>query len=162
MAKKVVIVGGGASGLMAAIYAAKNQAKVIVIEHKDRVGKKILMTGNGKCNLTNMSDLHGKYHSDSLPFVYHILESFDAKKVRAFFEEAGLYTKEKRDGGVYPVSEQAAIVLDTLRMECARLVSVNHKKIISYGLYGYKRRYDLLDNIYRHYAAQLGSIGIVG
>ncbi len=121
MAKKVVIVGGGASGLMAAIYAAKNQAKVIVIEHKDRVGKKILMTGNGKCNLTNMSDLHGKYHSDSLPFVYHILESFDAKKVRAFFEEAGLYTKEKRDGGVYPVSEQAAIVLDTLRMECARL-----------------------------------------
>ena len=90
MAKKVVIVGGGASGLMAAIYAAKNQAKVIVIEHKDRVGKKIVMTGNGKCNLTNMSDVHGIYHSVSLPFVYHILESFDAKNVRSFFEEAGL------------------------------------------------------------------------
>lgn len=121
MAKKVVVVGGGASGLMAAIHAAKNQAQVVVIEHKDRVGKKILMTGNGKCNLTNMSDFQGKYHSDNLSFVYQVLERYDAKSVRDFFEEAGLYTKEKRDGGVYPVSEQAAVVLDTLRTECVRL-----------------------------------------
>lgn len=121
MAKKVVIAGGGASGLMAAIFAARNQAEVVIIEHKDRVGKKILMTGNGKCNLTNMSDFKGKYNSNNLSFVYHILENFDAGATREFFKEIGLYTKEKRDGGVYPVSEQAAVVLDTLRTECARL-----------------------------------------
>ena len=58
MANKVIVAGGGASGLAAAIAAAENGAAVTVLEHKDRVGKKILMTGNGKCNLTNMQDVH--------------------------------------------------------------------------------------------------------
>ena len=57
MSKNIVIIGGGASGLMAAITAARLGACVTIVEHKDRVGKKILMTGNGKCNLTNMSDV---------------------------------------------------------------------------------------------------------
>lgn len=121
MERKLIVIGGGASGLMAAITAAKYGAKVIVLEHKDRVGKKILMTGNGKCNLTNMSNPEGKYYSDNLDFVYQILDQFTASDTRHFFADAGLYTKEKRDGGVYPVSEQAASVLDLLRMECERL-----------------------------------------
>lgn len=118
MSKKVVIIGGGASGLMAAIVATQKGASVTLIEHKDKVGKKILMTGNGKCNLTNMSDIHGKYYGNNLDRVYSILEQFSADDTRAFFRQIGLYTKEKRDGGVYPVSEQAASVLDVLRTEC--------------------------------------------
>ena len=124
MANRVVVAGGGASGLTAAIFAARNGSNVTILEHKDRVGKKILMTGNGKCNLTNMSDMRGKYYSSddrSLDMIYDTLVRFDAKKTRAFFSTLGLHTKEKRDGGVYPVSEQAAVVLDVLRSECERL-----------------------------------------
>lgn len=124
MAKKVIVAGGGASGLVAAVTAAENGARVTVLEHKDRVGKKILMTGNGKCNLTNMSDVHGKYYSsdtESLEQIYDTLVRFDAQETRKFFQRLGLYTKEKRDGGVYPVSEQASIVLDVLRSACSRL-----------------------------------------
>lgn len=120
----VIVVGGGASGLTAAIFAARNGHRVTILEHKDRVGKKILMTGNGKCNLTNMSDFHGKYYSSdekSLQSIYDTLVRFGAKDTRAFFEGLGLYTREKRDGCVYPVSEQASVVLDVLRNECERL-----------------------------------------
>ena len=124
MANRVVVAGGGASGLVAAVFAAENGAKVTILEHKDRVGRKILMTGNGRCNLTNMSDVRGKYYSsdrDSLDRVYDTLARFDAVRTRDFFKELGLYTKEKRDGGVYPISEQASIVLDVLRSACDRL-----------------------------------------
>ncbi len=124
MAKRIVVAGGGASGLTAAIFAAESGADVTILEHKERVGKKILMTGNGKCNLTNMSSFEGKYYSSderSLEKIYTALSRFDAKDTRKFFEGLGLYTKEKRDGGVYPVSEQASIVLDVLRSECDRL-----------------------------------------
>lgn len=124
MTNKVVVAGGGASGLVAAIAAAENGARVTILEHKDRVGKKILMTGNGRCNLANMSDVHGKYYSsnaDSLEKIYDTLVRFDAQRTRDFFKRLGLYTKEKRDGGVYPASEQAAIVLDVLRSACVRL-----------------------------------------
>lgn len=124
MANRVVVAGGGASGLAAAIFAAEGGAHVTVLEHKDRVGKKILVTGNGKCNLTNMSGVHGKYYSSdeyALNKIYDTLVRFDAAKTRAFFKRLGLYTKEKRDGCVYPVSEQASIVLDVLRSACDRL-----------------------------------------
>ncbi len=124
MADRVVVAGGGASGLAAAVFAAENGARVTILEHKDRVGKKILMTGNGRCNLTNMSDVHGKYYSsdkDSMNRIYDTLVRFDAGETRDFFKRLGLYTKEKRDGGVYPVSEQAAVVLDVLRSACVRL-----------------------------------------
>lgn len=124
MKNKVVVAGGGAGGLMAAVCAAQNGASVTVLEHKDRVGKKILMTGNGKCNLTNMSDVYGKYYSSdekSLDKIYDTVVSFGAVKTRDFFRKIGLFTKEKRDGCVYPVSEQASIVLDVLRSECIRL-----------------------------------------
>ena len=120
----VIVAGGGASGLTAAIFAARGGNSVTILEHNERVGKKLLMTGNGKCNLTNMSGFRGKYYSsgeESLDKIYGALDAFGAEETRAFFEKMGLYTKEKRDGGVYPVSEQASTVLDVLRSECARL-----------------------------------------
>lgn len=118
---KVIVIGGGASGLVAAVSAAQKGADVTILEHKDRVGKKILMTGNGKCNLTNVSDFHGKYFSSdekSLEKIYNALDYFGSDKTIDFFENIGLYTKEKRDGGIYPLSEQASCVLDVLRTEC--------------------------------------------
>lgn len=148
--KRIVIIGGGASGLMAAIMAARRGAQVTIIEHKDRVGKKILMTGNGRCNLTNMNDIRNKYYGEDLDSIYRIIENFDARKVRAFFEEIGLYTKEKKDGGVYPVSEQASGVLDVLRTECAHLHIqswtecdvVNIQPTEDGGIVEYKRKID--------------------
>lgn len=124
MANRVIVAGGGASGLAAAVSAAESGAKVTILEHRDRVGKKILMTGNGRCNLTNMSDVRGKYYStdsESLDRIYAAIDRFDAAKTRDFFRSLGLCTKEKRDGGVYPASEQASIVLDVLRSACDRL-----------------------------------------
>ncbi len=125
---RIVVAGGGASGLAAAVCAAANGDSVTVIEHKDKVGKKILMTGNGRCNLTNMSGFEGKYHSSdhisdekSLQLIYSTLERFGAKDTRSFFEGLGLYTKEKQGGCVYPVSEQASAVADALINGCKRL-----------------------------------------
>ena len=121
MPLKVVVIGGGASGLAAAITAAWGGAEVIILEHKDRVGKKILMTGNGKCNLTNVSDYHGKYYGEDVERIYSFLDRFSPQDTIAFFRQMGLYTKEKRDGSIYPVSEQATAVLDVLRSTCIHL-----------------------------------------
>lgn len=121
MARKVVVIGGGASGLAAAIMAARAGAEVVLLEHKERVGKKILMTGNGKCNLTNLSNIQGKYYGNNLSDIYCVLDRFTAQDTINFFQSLGLYTKEKKDGGVYPVSEQASSVLDVLRTECEHL-----------------------------------------
>lgn len=124
MARRITVIGGGASGLVAAVMAARGGAEVTVLEHKDRVGKKILMTGNGRCNLTNVSGFYGKYFSSdeiSLKKIYNALERFGADDTVKFFKDIGVFTKEKRDGGIYPVSEQASCVLDALRSECAQL-----------------------------------------
>ena len=124
MARRITVIGGGASGLVAAVMAARGGAEVTVLEHKDRVGKKILMTGNGRCNLTNVSGFYGKYFSSdeiSLKKIYNALERFGADDTVKFFKDIGVFTKEKRDGGIYPVSEQASCVLDAIRSECAQL-----------------------------------------
>lgn len=131
--RKVVIIGGGAAGMMAAITAASNKADVTILEHKDRIGKKILSTGNGKCNFTNLLQKPECYRSDNRHFVWGIYEQFDVKQTLAFFENLGIYPKDK-NGYVYPNSEQASSVLDVLRMEVERLkikvvTEVNCKEI---------------------------------
>ncbi len=118
--KTVGVIGGGASGMMAAITAAQNGAKVILIEHKDRIGKKILSTGNGRCNFTNIHQEPVCYHSENPDFPWHIIEQFDARSVISFFLQLGIYSKN-RNGYIYPNSDQASAVLDVLRMEIGRL-----------------------------------------
>jgi len=118
--KKIAIIGGGASGMMAAITAARRGARVTIYEHKDRVGKKILSTGNGKCNLTNLSVAEDDYRGNHPSFVMPVLEKFPVSMTLDFFEELGLFWKEK-NGCVYPVSNQASTVLDLLRNELKRL-----------------------------------------
>ena len=117
---KIGIVGGGASGMMAAIAAAKAGADVIILEQRERVGKKLLMTGNGKCNLSNLSLDERNYYSEGIVFAQEILARFSVKDTLDFFRQAGLLYKDK-EGYVYPFSGQAATVLDVLRGQLERL-----------------------------------------
>ncbi|NLP35656.1 MAG: NAD(P)/FAD-dependent oxidoreductase [Clostridiales bacterium] len=116
----VIIVGAGASGLMAAIAAARKGSSVLVIEHNNKAGRKILATGNGKCNFTNLVQGPDCYRSDDSDFAMKALECFDTQKTIDFFKELGIYPK-KRNGYLYPNSEQAASIVQVLMMECRRL-----------------------------------------
>ncbi len=119
LGKRVTVVGGGASGLVAAIAAARQGAEVTIIEHKSCVGKKLLSTGNGRCNLTNLSLTKECYHCSQQGFPMKVLNRFGVEDTLAFFGELGLMTKSK-NGYVYPNSEQAAAVLDLLNLELER------------------------------------------
>ena len=115
----VAVIGGGASGLAAAIEAARAGYSATVYEATDRVGKKILATGNGRCNLTNMLLKASDYnHPD---FVAPALNQLGPEEIRAWFSELGLFTVEEREGRVYPLSNTANSVLDVLRETCTRL-----------------------------------------
>ena len=103
----LIVIGGGASGLAAAVTAAKRGKKVLILEKEEKVGKKILVTGNGKCNLSNVDMRWEKY---DLPEVEDVIKT----DVRAFFKELGLMTKEV-GGRVYPYSESALSVVSVLR-----------------------------------------------
>ncbi len=118
--KRILVIGGGASGMTAAIAAARSGAAVTILEHMDRIGKKILSTGNGKCNYTNRRQDLRCYRGEDPAFVLPVLRQFGFEETVAFFRELGIYPKE-RDGYFYPASEQAAAVLDVLRMELRRL-----------------------------------------
>ena len=114
--KRVCIVGGGAAGMMAAIIAAREGAAVTVLEHNEKTGKKILATGNGRCNLTNLYQAVSCYHSQERNLAWEVLEQFDVQKTIRFFSELGIYTKNK-NGGLYPSSMQASSVQELLEME---------------------------------------------
>lgn len=118
--RTVAVIGGGASGMMAAVTAASGGAHVILLEHKDRIGKKILSTGNGRCNFTNTHQEPICYHSEDPLFPWKVIEKFNAQAVISFFLQMGVYSKN-RNGYIYPNSDQASAVLDAFRMELDRL-----------------------------------------
>lgn len=123
---KIAIIGGGASGLVSAISFAKalkhqNNVEIVVLERLDRVGKKILATGNGRCNLSNLNTNEKYYHSKNPKFVKDVLSQFNFKDTIAFFESIGLICRIEEDGRLYPYSNQASSVLDILRMEVQHL-----------------------------------------
>ena len=93
MKKRVGIIGGGASGLVAAIGAARNGAEVTVIEHMDRVGKKILSTGNGRCNLTNYKMEEDCYRCGRKDFPMQVIRGFDVKETLDLFMGLGIVPK---------------------------------------------------------------------
>lgn len=124
--RNVGIIGGGASGLLAGIFAAKTaeslekKVNITVYEANSRVGKKILVTGNGRCNLTNMN-MSGCFYYGSKKLFESVYQQFDNKQLIRFFEQLGLASKTDFAGRVYPLSNQAAGVLDVLRYEAQRL-----------------------------------------
>ena len=118
--RTVAVIGGGASGMMAAVTAASGGAHVILLEHKDRIGKKILSTGNGRCNFTNTHQEPICYHSEDPLFPWEVVERFNAQAVISFFLQLGVYSKN-RNRYIYPNTDQATAVLDAFRMELDRL-----------------------------------------
>ena len=86
-----MVIGGGASGIVAAISAARHGAEVTILEHNDRIGKKILSTGNGKCNYTNRRQGLRFYRGENPAFVLPVLKQFGFKETIAFFKELGIY-----------------------------------------------------------------------
>lgn len=112
-----VIVGGGASGMVAALFVKKlsPKAKVKVFERMDRVGKKLLATGNGCCNFTNINMKSENFHSLDINIAWSIIKSFPPESVMEFFKAMGILNSIGEEGRVYPYSYQASAVLDCLR-----------------------------------------------
>ncbi|WP_330656184.1 BaiN/RdsA family NAD(P)/FAD-dependent oxidoreductase [Alkaliphilus flagellatus] len=124
MQREVAIIGGGAAGMMAAIVASRNGAKVVIYERMNRVGKKLLATGNGRCNITNigLSESNLKcIHGSNKKFAGGILKKFTVDETINFFEILGIAHKVENDGKVFPMSDQASSVLDVLRYELDKL-----------------------------------------
>ena len=117
--RSVLVVGGGAGGLCAAVAAARAGGRVLILEKANRVGKKLLKTGNGRCNLSNEHVSPAGYnHPD---FAAAVLSDADCAALRDFFAGLGLWTRADEEGRIYPRSDTAASVLDVLRLEAARL-----------------------------------------
>ncbi len=115
------VVGAGASGLVAAICAKKESpsASVAIVEALPVVGKKILATGNGRCNLSNENANNHEYHNKA--FAQHALQKYNTENTVEFFNSIGLFTVSDEEGRIYPMSNTAASVVDCLKSECERL-----------------------------------------
>ena len=120
---KVIVIGGGAAGMMAAIIAARNGKKVTVLEQNEKLGKKLFITGKGRCNFTNacdIEDLFGNVISNP-KFMYSAFYSFSNNMVMDFFEELGMPYKVERGNRVFPVSDHSSDVIKALEKEMRRL-----------------------------------------
>ena len=118
--RQVVITGAGASGMMAAIMAARNGAAVTVLEQNEKPGKKICATGNGKCNFSNLVMPEDAYRGTHPEFVKDAFAQFSVKDTVEFFKELGIFPLD-RNGYLYPRSNQAQSVVDVLCMEASHL-----------------------------------------
>ena len=111
----VCVIGGGAAGMMAALTAAECGHQVLLLERQTRVGRKLMATGNGRCNLTNRHTAPEHYHSETPGFCAYALAAFDVDATLAWFAQCGLVTVTEDSGRVYPYSNMAGSVLDVLR-----------------------------------------------
>lgn len=130
--KSVCVVGGGAAGLMAAIHAARYGAAVTVFERNDRCGKKLRITGKGRCNVTNHCTRDEFFANipANAKFLYSAWDRFSSADTEAFFEELGVPLKVERGNRVFPVSDRAGDVVEALVRECRRLgVSVKNARV---------------------------------
>lgn len=119
----VIVIGGGASGMVAAICSKiKNpNIKVAIVESGKTLGKKLLSTGNGRCNLTNKNISYNNYHCDDKNFINKIINKYNYKQINEFFYNLGLLTSCDNDGRVYPFSFSAKTVLNVLKNALERL-----------------------------------------
>ena len=119
---KVAIIGAGASGLACAVSMSRNAkfnnlpVSITLFERNDKSGKKLLATGNGRCNLMNENE--GDFYFCRNGFVRFALDKFNVKSNLDFFASLGLYTRSDEEGRIYPLSNQATSVLDALRFAC--------------------------------------------
>jgi predicted Rossmann fold flavoprotein len=117
MSRKLIVIGGGAAGLMAAGKAAAEGAEVILYEKMSRLGSKIAISGKGRCNITNAGDIRS--FIENFPgngkFLFASLKEFDNEALRDFFAKFGVETKVERGGRVFPVSDNAEAVVQALQ-----------------------------------------------
>ena len=122
MSYDCIVVGGGPAGMFAAITAAQNGKKVLLLEKNDRLGKKLLITGKGRCNVTN--DCTAQDVLQNTPrngrFLYSAMTAFPPEKIKTFFEERGCALKTERGNRVFPVSDSARSILECLHSELRR------------------------------------------
>ena len=120
---KVIVVGGGAAGMMAAIWAARNNNQVVLIEQNEKLGKKLFITGKGRCNFTNACDIEDLFSNvvTNSKFMYSSFYSFSNQQVMDFFEELGLKYKVERGNRVFPASDHSSDVIKALEKELRRL-----------------------------------------
>lgn len=131
---KVIIVGGGAAGMFAAIFAARNGNEVIILEKNDKLGKKLFITGKGRCNLTNACDMDELLHNviTNPKFLYGAFYAYNNYDVIDFFEEIGLKTKIERGNRVFPESDKSSDVISALLRELKRHdVSIHYSSEVS-------------------------------
>lgn len=117
MSIRIIIIGGGAAGMMSALSARENGGDVVILERNDRIGKKLLATGNGRCNYTNKNLTIDNYHGSNPKFAYSVLSEFNVEKTIEFFERLGITPAVEDNGKVFPLSFQASSMLDVLRYE---------------------------------------------
>ena len=115
---KIIVIGAGPGGMMAAVKAAENGAEVLLLEKMNRVGKKMLITGKGRCNITNAADVPEiiRNITGNGRFLYSALQSFDNQDVMRFFQEHGVEIKVERGQRVFPVSDKAQDAVDAMYM----------------------------------------------
>ena len=121
--KRVIVIGGGAAGMMAAIQAAKNGASVLLLEKTNRLGRKLSITGKGRCNITNAADIQEiiKNIPGNGRFLNSVLKAFNSSDVIDFFESVGIKTKVERGNRVFPESDKATDVVNALTEQMQEL-----------------------------------------
>lgn len=120
---KIAVAGGGAAGMIAAVFAARNGNKVSLYEKNEKLGKKLFITGKGRCNLTNTAEMEDMFNAvvSNPKFLYSSFYSFTNDQTIAFFEELGVKTKTERGGRVFPASDHSSDVIHGLERELNRL-----------------------------------------
>ena len=116
-----IIIGAGASGLISAIILARRGKRVLLLEKNSKIGKKLLATGNGRCNITNQRPTSNKFHSQNPKFIPQILDEYNYQSIRIFFKSIGLELIEAKEGKVFPMSLQALSVVELLEYSCIEL-----------------------------------------
>lgn len=131
--RRVAIIGGGPAGMMAAVYAAQNGAMVTLFEKNNRLGKKLGITGKGRCNVTNDCE-NGEFLKNVISnpkFLYASISNFETSDTKAFFENAGVPLKTERGRRVFPVSDKAIDIVNAMKKELDQNgVSVKNEKVM--------------------------------
>ena len=127
---KVIVIGGGPAGMFAAIAAAENGHQVTLLEKNEKLGKKLFITGKGRCNITNSSDMDVLFNSvvTNRKFLYSAFYAYDNQMVVDFFEQAGLAVKNERGNRIFPVSDHSSDVIAVLQ----RVLKKNNVEIKLY------------------------------
>ena len=130
---KVIVIGGGAAGMIAAIMASRNGHKVVLIEKMRSLGRKLSITGKGRCNITNATEMENfiKNVPGNGKFLYSAFNQFTNEDAIKFFNEIGVKTKVERGDRVFPVSDSALEVIDKLKKELDKFIKLKEKVSLS-------------------------------